>query len=127
MDNRLYFVLGDLFSNLLTGGLVGWLAWLLISPSWNMIVAMILMMVLGMIVAIILWLPVSIFVGAMEAMVPMMLTGMISGMVVGMWLTNEYLAASSSFYIGTVCGLISIVVIWIFNSALRGTEPLRWR
>ena len=127
MDHRLYFVLGDLFSNLLTGALVGWLSWLITDPGWNMFAAMILMMILGMIVAIVLWLPVSVFFGAMEAMVPMMLTGMISGMVVAMWLTREALAASSCLYIGGVCGILSIVMIWILNSARRGTQPLRWR
>ncbi|HJP52118.1 MAG TPA: hypothetical protein QF611_13895, partial [Pseudomonadales bacterium] len=127
MDHRLYFVLGDLFANLLVGAVSGWLCWLIVDPGWNMWVAMILMMALCMFMSILLWLPFSVVLGVMEAMVPFMLTGMLSGMVVGMWLTRELLDASSSFSIGAVCGLVSIVFIWILNSALRGTEPARWR
>jgi hypothetical protein len=127
MDHRLYFVFGDLFANLLTGALVGWLCWLIINPSWNMWVAMFLMMAISMFVAIVLWVPFSVLFGAMEVMVPLMLTGMVAGMVLGMWLATEQLSAARCFTIGTVCGLVSLVVIWILNSALRGTEAVRWR
>ncbi len=127
MDHRLYFVLGDLFSNLIAGALIGWLSWLIVGPGWNMFIAMIVMMMLSMIIATILWIPTSIFFGAMEAMVPLMFTGMVSGMVVSMWITMEPLTPGNCFSIGAVCGLASIVVIWVVNSALRGTEPLRWR
>ena len=127
MDHRLYFVLGDLFANLITGALVGWLSWLIVDPGWNMWIAMFLMMVVSMFVAIILWIPFSVWFGAMEVMVPLMFTGMVSGMVVGMWAAMEQLSAMDCFYLGAVCGLVSLVVIWILNSALRGTEPVRWR
>ncbi len=127
MDHRLYFVLGDLFANLFTGALVGWLSWLIVDPGWNMWIAMFLMMVISMFVAIILWIPFSVLFGAMEVMVPLMFTGMVAGMVVGMWAAMEQLSAMDCFYLGAVCGLVSLVVIWILNSALRGTEPVRWR
>ena len=77
MDHRLYFVLGDLFANLTTGALVGWLSWLIVDPGWNMWIAMFLMMVISMFVAIILWIPFSVLFGAMEVMVPLMFTGMV--------------------------------------------------
>ena len=47
MDSRLYFVLGDLASNLLVGALAGWISALVIGDGWNMWLAMFLAMGLG--------------------------------------------------------------------------------
>jgi len=127
MDHRLYFVLGDLFANLLAGAIVGLLCWLIVSPGWNMFVAMIVMMMIGMLIATVLWIPCSVLFGAMEVMVPMMLSGMVSGMVISMSLAMEQLSAATCFSFGAICGLASIVVVWVLNSAMRGTEPVRWR
>ena len=44
MDNRLYFVLGDLLSNIVIGALVGTLAVIVVGTGWNMWLAMLLMM-----------------------------------------------------------------------------------
>ena len=85
MDSRLYFVLGDLFSNVLVGAVAGWLCALIIGTGWNMWVAMFVAMAIGMIVGTLLWLPLGMKFGTMEVMVPVMFGGMLSGMVVGMW------------------------------------------
>ena len=127
MDHRLYFILGDLFANLLTGAAVGLLCWLIVDTGWNMWIAMFLMMTMGMLVAIVLWVPFSILFGAMEVMVPLMLTGMVAGMVVGMSLTVQQLTAMRCLADGALYGLISLVAIWILNSVLRGTQAVRWR
>ncbi len=127
MDHRLYFVLGDLSANLVVGTLIGWFSWLLVDTDWNMMIAMIIMMVVGMVISILLWLPFSILFGAMEVMVPLMLTGMLSGMVVSMYLTMESLGAWTCLHIGAASGFVSIVLIWIFNNAVRGTQPAPWR
>tara|TARA_B100001964_G_scaffold229346_1_gene281564 strand:+ start:472 stop:831 length:360 start_codon:yes stop_codon:yes gene_type:complete len=119
--------MGDLLANLVVGALIGWFSWLLIDTGWNMMIAMILMMIVGMIIATLLWLPFSVLFGAMEVMVPLMLTGMLSGMVAGMYLTMEPLGAWSCLHIGAASGFVSIVMIWIFNNAVRGTEPAPWR
>ena len=50
MDSRLYFILGDLVSNLLVGAIAGWLAALVIVTGWHMIPAMFLAMAVGMLV-----------------------------------------------------------------------------
>ena len=122
MDSRLYFVLGDLGSNVFIGLVVGWLSAMLVGVGWNMYLAMVVTMVLGMVVGTILWLPLGILFGAMELMVPTMFTGMASGMVVGMWAAMEPLGANEAAIIGGVCGLASIVLVWIVNNSLRGVR-----
>ncbi len=81
----------------------------------------------GMVISILLWLPFSILFGAMEVMVPLMLTGMLSGMVVSMYLAMESLGAWTCLHIGAASGFVSIVLIWIFNNAVSGTQPAPWR
>jgi len=120
MDSRLYFVLGDLISNVLVGAVVGWLCALIVGVGWNMFLAMVLAMFIGMIVGTLLWLPLGMLFGAMEVMLPTMFGGMLSGMVVGMWAAMEALPGHSAFMIGGVCGLVSIVAIWILNNSVRG-------
>lgn len=123
MDNRLYFVLGDLLSNILVGAAVGWLSWLIVGPHWNMFLAMWLMMLVGMVVSLPLLLPASIFFGAMEIMLSNMFTGMLSGMVVGMWISMSPLSAVQALLIGGATGILSIIIIWTMNACLRGIQP----
>ena len=111
MDSRLYFVLGDLVSNVLVGAVVGWLCVLVVGVGWNMFLTMFLTMAIGMVVGTALWLPLGVLFGAMEVMLPTMFGGMVSGMVIGMWATMEPLGAMEGFVMGGVCGLASIVVI----------------
>ncbi len=123
MDSRLFFVLGDLFANILVGAVAGWVCTLIIDPGSNMFFAMLLAMLIGMVVGTVLWLPLSIKLGAMEVMVPTMFTGMVSGMVLGMWAAMAPIESGFALFLGGVCGLASIVFIWIFNNALRGVQP----
>ncbi len=120
MDSRLFFVLGDLASNVLAGAAVGWLCALIVGVGWNMFFTMLLAMAIGMVVGIVLWVPLGVLFGAMEVMLPTMFSGMASGMVVGMWATMEPIGAYEGAAIGGVCGLASIVAIWILNNAVRG-------
>jgi len=120
MDSRLYFVLGDLASNILVGLVVGWLCSLIVGVGWHMFLTMILTMVIGMVVGMALWIPLGICFGSMEVMLPTMFGGMLSGMVVGMWATMTPLAGNEAIAIGAACGLIAMVIIWILNSSLRG-------
>ncbi len=124
MDNRLYFILGDLLSNVLVGSVVGGLSWLIVGPQWNMFLAMFVMMLVGMLVALSLFIPASIMFGAMEIMLPIMVTGMLSGMVVGMWIPMSPLSVVQALKIGAGCGLLSILGIWYLNHQLRGVRPI---
>ena len=124
MDNRLFFVLGDLLANILVGAVVGWFVSLITGAGWNMIIAMFVMMFLGMLLAGVLWLPASICLGAMELMVPLMVTGMVSGMVIGMRSATVTLGAGSACMVGAVFRLATIVMIWIVNQQVRGVQQL---
>jgi hypothetical protein len=127
LDSRLYFVLGDLASTVLAGVLTGWLCSLMVGVGWNMFFTMILAMGAGMVVGTVLWLPLSMLFGAMELMLPTMFGGMLSGMVVGMWAAMEPLGGHEAAAIGGVCGLLSIVAIWILNHSLRGRGSYEMR
>lgn len=120
MDSRLYFVLGDLVSNILVGALAGWLSALVIGVGWNMLLAMFLAMAIGMVVGLVLFFPLGAAFGAMEVMLPTMFSGMLSGMVVGMWAAMHPVGGSDSLLVGAGCGLLGIIVIWALNHAVRG-------
>jgi membrane protein implicated in regulation of membrane protease activity len=81
---------------------------------------MVLSMMVGMIAGLVLWFPLGVLFGAMEVMLPTMFGGMLSGMVVGMWSSMSELGGYDSAAMGAVCGLVSIVFIWILNNSLRG-------
>ena len=122
MDHRLYFIFGDLVSNLAAGILIALCAALLVGTGWNMFVAMMVMMALGMVLCIFLSLALGIVFGAMETMVPVMLTGMFSGMFSGMWLAMAEVPALRLIWLGAITGLLVTCIIWLVNTRLRGVD-----
>ena len=120
MDNRLYFVLGDILSNIVIAALIGALAVVIVDTGWNMWLAMVLMMVIGMALALPGAFLFGYWFGAMEIMVPVMQAGMWSGMVVGMWQAMSPLSVQQGVLIGAVTGLLVLNVTWVANIALRG-------
>lgn len=122
MDYRPYFIVGDLVSNILVGAVVGLLCAVTVSVGWPMFVVMLFTMLLGMGVALMLFFPLSILFGAMEIMLPTMFSGMMSGMVVGMWCTMAPQTPGSGAMVGSVCALVSLVVLWVIDYRLRGVR-----
>ena len=120
MDNRLYFIIGDLVSNLGAGVLIAVSALLLIGSGWNMFIAMVVMMALGMVAGLFLSLVLGILFGAMEVMVPVMLTGMFSGMISAMWLAMTEVPILHLAWLGAITGLAVTCIIWFVNACLRG-------
>jgi len=124
MDERTYFAVGDLLANMVAGALIGMACWLMVSTGWNMFLAMVLAMIVGMVLS----LPIALLFiapyGAMEVMVPVMMTGMVSGMVVGMWEAMQGLSFMEAGLLGLVCGVATLIVIWLVNARLRG--PVVW-
>ena len=120
MDHRLYFAVGDLLANIAIGAIVGVICWAIVSPSWNMWIAMFAMMPVGTIVGLLLFFPIGMKLGAMEVMVPMMFSGELTGMVVGMGAAMYVLSLRDAVLLGAATGLVGIVIIWIANSILRG-------
>ena len=120
MDHRLYFIVGDLVSNISIGILTAVFAVLLIDTGWNMFIAMVVMMALAMILGLFLSLALSIWFGAMEIMVPGMLTGMISGMLSAMWLAMTQVPVVQLACLGAITGFVVTCIIWLVNTCLRG-------
>ncbi len=103
MEDRPYFVFGDLVAN--TGAVVGELCALVFSPAWNMLVAMLVGMAIGMILSLPLALGLGALFGAMEIMLPVMTTGMVAGMVVSMATSMESLALGRAVELGVTSGI----------------------
>ena len=120
METRLYFVFGDLFSNILVGALAGWLSWLAVDVGWNMFLAMLLAMAIGMLVGLVMFFPLGAAFGAMEIMLPIMFGGMMSGMAVGMSASMSAMSAADALTMGASWGFGCLLLIWLLNAALRG-------
>jgi hypothetical protein len=120
LDHRLFFVVGDFLANIVLGAIVGLICWAIVSPSWNMWIAMFAMMPVGTIVGLLLFFPIGIKLGAMEVMVPLMFSGELTGMVVGMGSAMYVLSLRDAVLLGAATGFVGIVVVWIVNSLLRG-------
>ena len=122
MDRRLYFVLGDLFANVLVAtAAAGFCAWL-IGGSWGMLPGMLAGMLIGMVVALLISLPLlAPLLGVMEVLTPCMLSGMFGGMWGGMWPLRG--TGILSWGIGT--GLVVIIAMYALNAAKSGPQELR--
>ena len=120
MDHRFEYVVGDLIANVVLGGIVGLLCWLIVGPSWNMWIAMFLMMAIGSFMGLVGFFVVARWLGAMEAMVPLMFTGELTGMVVGMAVPMMPFTAVQGLIWGAGCGAVAMVIIWIANALLSG-------
>jgi hypothetical protein len=120
LDHRLFFVAGDFLANIAIGAIVGLICWAIVSPSWNMWIAMFAMMPVGTIAGLLFFFPVGIKLGAMEVMVPLMFSGELSGMVVGMACAMATLSVSSAVLLGAVTGMAGIFLVWSANTILRG-------
>ena len=122
MDHRLYFIFGDLVSNIAVGVLAALSAAALVGPGWNMFMAMVAMMPLAMALGLFLSLALGILFGAMEIMVPAMLTGMFSGMFSGMWLTMTDVPMMQLACLGAITGFAVTCIIWFVNGRMRGVN-----
>jgi hypothetical protein len=120
LDHRLFFVVGDFLANLLVGAVVGLICWAIVSPSWNMWIAMFAMMPVGTVVGLIMFFPIGIKLGAMEVMVPRMVSGELSGMVVGMAGAMAVLTPAQGALLGAASGMAGIFFVWAANTLLRG-------
>lgn len=120
MDHRLKYAVGDFLAALFIGAVSGLVAWAIVSPVWNMWLAMFSMMALGMVIGLVMFFPLAAKLGAMEAMIPAMYTGMWAGMFVGMLGSMMDISWRHAIEIGAACGVAEIILIWIVNTILRG-------
>lgn len=125
MPDRLYFIFGDIASNLITGAMVGMICYLFINTNWNMMVAMLIAMPVGMFLALVLGLLLFYrYFGANEVMVPTMLTGMLSGMLVAMLLAMKPLSLIVAMGYGAITGLICLLFCNYCDYLIRGNRNI---
>ena len=125
MNDRFYFLLGDILSNMLVGAAAAAVCALLIDPDWNMLLAMLLGMPLGMLLALLLGLFLLYrYFGANEVMVPTMLSGMAAGMLTAMTAAMQPLSVSSAALCGALVGLAILGFCYYSDYLIRG-EHLR--
>ena len=124
MDSRLFFILGDHITCIVSGALVGIFSAWFFDPSWGMFSAMIVGMVLGMLVGFIF--PGTIclhYFGLFELMVPLMVTTMLVGMVVSMAASMLTVTYSSAAIAGALIGIFSLRLTYRWNNNISGLVP----
>jgi len=126
VEKRLFFVFGDLLTNLVIGGCAALLVSLAVPQSWGMFVGMLAGMVLGMLFASLLSFLFIPFFGAMEVMIPAMTTGMLSGMVAGHLAATYHLSEANLLCVGSVLGATVVAVTYALNAFLKGEATDQW-
>ena len=121
MERRLYFVMGDIVSNITVGLVSAVVCTLLFSSASNMFLAMFVGMFVGMLIGMVLGAAVFFrYFGAMEVMVPTCLTGMMAGMFSSMWVAMAPLSISAALVLGVVTGLGCLGVCYALQAKLAG-------
>ena len=123
MENRPYFIVGDLAANLSVGILSAIACAALFSSASNMFFAMIVGMLVGMILAMVLGAALFFrYFGAMEVMIPTSLTGMISGMIVSMWASMGSVSTSGAIFLGGLSAALSLIITYRLQAKISGIQ-----
>ena len=125
METRLYFIVGDLIANIVTGALVGAACALIFGPAWNMWLAMLVGMIVGMAIALPLFLLLGALFGAMEVMIPTMLTAMVVSMVIPMAAAMTPISVAGAAQQGAWYGVGTLAMCYAANAIIR-TRASRW-
>lgn len=121
MEKRLYFVTGDILSNVVVGIVSVGVTTLLIGGSMGMWPGMLAGMVVGMVLAMGLSMGVlAPRLGIMEIMMPCMMTGMFGGM----WGSMYDLTMAETLRWGAYTGLTVLAIMYGLNSAISGPQKL---
>jgi hypothetical protein len=120
MEHRVYFLAGDILSNVVTGAATAWLAAAIVDSSWFMPAGMLAGMLAGMGLGLLL-MPVFVgLFGAMEVMLPVMLTAMLSGMVSGMVNAMQTPALQLLLLVGGSIGILVLLLTYAVDAVLHG-------
>lgn len=124
MEQRLYFIFGDILSNLSIGIISAIVCASMFSPESNMFFAMLIGMFVGMILSMVLGVGVFFrYFGAMEVMVPTSLTGMMAGMIISMWAAMAEISLTSAALLGAVIGVLCLgVTYWLQGKTTADTD-----
>ncbi|MGD2137834.1 MAG: hypothetical protein PVJ66_07240 [Gammaproteobacteria bacterium] len=119
MEQRCYFLAGDILSNALMGMAAAWMAALIVAPGWYMLAGMAAGMAAGMGLALLL-LPLFVgLFGAMEVMLPVMLSAMLAGMLAGMAAAAQALSVPETLLGGGACGLLVLLLTYAADAGVR--------
>jgi hypothetical protein len=122
-DFSLAFVLGDYVAGALIGLLTAGAVHLLIRPTMDTVLAMMLGTVLGVVVHLVIGLLLTPLLGAFHTMIPGSLIGMYGGMLFAMRETMQHpTSLKHAAQIGVVFGIVVVAAVQLYNRALR-TEP----
>lgn len=116
MEKRVYFVLGDLMSCVLSGALAGW--WAMQVSVFGMMGSMAAGMLVGMGAGMLVGMLLSPLFGAMEVLVPVMLTGMVSGMIIGMVHPMAPLSPQQAVACGGLGGVLCMAAVYGLNARM---------
>ncbi len=119
MQDRLYFLLGDIASNALVGAVCGYagVAWMPHALGFwgGMLVSMVLSMLFTMVASLTVLLH---YFGAMEVMIPTMLGGMAANMLVCVLAHFCGIGVSTGILVGTGVGLVVLAATATANTVL---------
>lgn len=121
MKQSTWFLIGDVFGNIVAGVMAGGVAWWLTDTGDNMWLAMLW----GMIVPMLMSMPIALllgrYFGALELMLTMMVSAMLAGMVVAMRAAMSDMLVVDALIYGTLLALV--VVRWVFSLNDRLIAP----
>ncbi len=121
MEKRLFFIVGDLLSNILVATVATGITTLLIGGALGMLPGMIIGMVVGMVIATGLGMGLlARRLGIMEVVMPCCMSGMLGGMWGGMW----SLGIVETLQWGITTGTGVIAAVYLLNLLLTGPQRL---
>ncbi|MHB9004385.1 MAG: hypothetical protein ACYC6C_10040 [Coriobacteriia bacterium] len=117
-----WFAAGDCLASIAVGAGTAAAIRLVVTPHWDMVLAMVAGMVLGTVVHLVVAVLLTPLIGALEATVPAGLTGMYGGMYFAMRdaMHGEPAPVHQAALIGAVVGLITFVAVSLYHRAIGG-------
>ena len=110
--------IADFFIGTLSGALMAFCTYLVVSPNSNMLLGMILGGLIGMSLMMILMVLLMRFFGAFEVMIPLHINAMLVGMPAGMLSTFTSLALFDATLGGTLIGFFVALQVYLSNKRL---------
>ena len=119
MKRRIYFIFGDLISNVIIGGSAGVVSHAVVNESWRAVPAMAAGMILGSVIATAASFVFMLFFGDFEIMLPGMFSGMLSGMFMAMAQAMGPIRTLQAAGWGAVIGLAPFTAVYLLNSRYK--------
>ena len=119
MKQRIYFIFGDMISNVIIGGTAGIASRALVNETWRSIPAMAAGMVLGSVIATLASFVFMLFFGDFEIMLPGMFSGMLSGMFMAMAEAMGPIKLLQAAGWGAIIGLAPLTAVYFLNARYK--------